>query len=97
METPAPHNLYDVHDPDANGNRLLTGTERSEYHTLTAKCLYVSKRGRPDLHTSIAFHYTRVRNPDTDDQKKLARTIRHIISTIYLSLILKVDDSGVIE
>ena len=38
-----------------------------------------------------------MRNPDTDDQKKLARTICHLISTVYLPLILQVDDSGVIE
>ena len=67
MATPAPHNLYDVRGPNADGNRALNETERSEYHTLTAQCLYVSKRGRPDLQTSIAFHFTRVRNPDTDD------------------------------
>ena len=72
MATPAPSNLYDVRDPDADGNRLLTEIEHSEYHTLTAQCLYVSKRGRPDLQTSIAFHCTRVSNPNTDDQKKLA-------------------------
>ena len=73
MATPAPHNLYDVRNPDSEGNGLLPGNEQSEYHTLTAQCLYASKRGRPDLGTSIAFHCTRVRTLDTDDQKKLSK------------------------
>ena len=97
MATPAPHNLYNVRNPDSEGNGLLPGNEQSEYHTLTAQCLYASKRGRPDLGTSIAFHCTRVRTPDTDNQKKLARTIRHLIATIHLPLILKVNNHGIIE
>ena len=55
------------------------------------------KQGRPDLGISIAFHTTRVQKADTDDQKKLARTIRHLISTIHLPLILKVNEHGIIE
>ena len=97
MATPAPHNLYDVRSPDSEGNRLLTEKEREEYHSLTAQCLYLSKRGRPDLQTSIAFHCTRVQKPDTDNQKKLSRTIRHLISTVYLPLILVINTHGIIE
>ena len=100
MATPAPSNLYDVRDPndeDVTSVRLLTESEREEYHTLTTQCLYLSKRGRPDLQTSIAFHCTRVQKADTDDQKKLARTIRHLISTVHLPLILSANDHGIIE
>ena len=97
MATPAPHNLYDVRSPDSEGNRLLTEKEREEYHTLTAQCLYLSKRARPDLQTSIAFHCTRVQKPDTDDEKKLSRTIRHMIATVHLPLILMVNEHGIIE
>ena len=43
MATPAPHNLYDVHSPESEGNRILPGEEQGEYHTLTAQCLYASK------------------------------------------------------
>ena len=100
MATPAPSNLYDIRDPnDKNitGVNFLPEDEREDYHSLTAQCLYASKRGRPDLGTSIAFHTTRVQKADTDGQKKLARTIRHLISTIHLPLILKVNENGVIE
>ena len=78
-------------------NELLSDDEREEYHTLTARCLYVSKRGRPDLQTSIAFHCTRVRIPTQDDQKKLARTIRYLMATRFLPLILSVDEHGIIH
>jgi len=71
--------------------------EREEYHSLIAQCLYLYKRGRPHLLPSVAFQCTRVKKPDTDDQKKLARTIRHLISTIHLPSILRLNEHGVIE
>ena len=95
--TPAPSNLYDVRDPKSNGATLLDSTKRDEYHTLTAQCLYLSKRARPDLQTSIAFHCTRVKCPDEDDDKKLARTIRYLEKTKYLPMILKADKEGIIQ
>ena len=79
MVTLVPHNLYDVRIPDSEGNILLMEIVRNEYHTLTTQCLHTSKRARSDLQTSILFHCTRVQRSNTDDQKKLARTFRHII------------------
>ena len=35
--------------------------------------------------------------PDRDDQKKLARTIKYLISTIHLLLILTMNSNGVSE
>ena len=76
---------------------MLTEHEHEEYHTLTSQCLYLSKKGRPDLQTSIAFHCTRVQKADTDDQKKLTRTIRNLMTTVRLPLILRVNENGRIE
>ena len=64
---------------------------------MAAQLLYLSKRARPDLQTAVAFHCTRVRCPDKDDDKKLARTIRYLEKTKYLPLILKVNSNGVVE
>ena len=97
MATPAQQNFYDVRHPSSEGNRILTEVDTNEYHTLTAQCLYMSKRARPDLQTSIAFHCTRVCKPDIDYQKKLARTIRHLVATIHLPLILMVNEHAIIE
>ena len=55
------------------------------------------KRARPDLHTAIAFHCTRVQSVDTDDQKKLSRTIRILISIAHLSLMLGVNEYSIIK
>ena len=94
--TPAPDHLYLVRDPSDDAVQLLNAKRREQYHSLTAQCLCLSKRGRPDLQTSIAFHCTRVRNPDKDDEKKLGRTVRYLNKTKHLPLILSVDDSNVI-
>ena len=95
--TPAPSNLYEVRKEDSPDTELLPTKEREEYHTTTAQLLYLSKRARPDLQTSIAFHCTRVQHPDRDDEKKLARTIRYLEKTKHLPLILKVNDHGIVE
>jgi len=42
------------------------------FHHLVAKLLYLSQRSRQDKQTAFAFLFTRVRNPHTDDYKKLA-------------------------
>ena len=86
--TPAPDNLYEVRQEGDEDLILLSKEETEEYHTTTAKLLYLSKRARSDILTSIAFHCTRVRKPDIDDQKKLSRTIRHLEYTKHLPMIL---------
>ena len=42
---------------------------------------------------AIAFLCTRVKNPDTDDYKKLARHMKYLEATIELSLILGMNES----
>ena len=49
------------------------------------------------MQQSIAFHCTRVNHPTRDDQKKLARTIRYLMATIYLPLILSMNKNGISE
>ena len=97
MATPTLSNLYGVSGPNVEGNQLLNDKERDEYHTLTVQCLYVPKRGRPALHTTISFHCTRVQKADSNDQKKLGRTICHLIATIHILLIIQMNDHGIIE
>ena len=62
-----------------------------------AQYLYLYKKVRPDLQTSIAFCCTRVKKPDKDDQKKFVRKIRHLESTKHLPLILKANKYGILE
>ena len=55
--------------------------------------LYLSKRACPDIQLSVFFLCTRVRGPDTDDYKNLARVMKYIQGTIGLPLILSIDKS----
>jgi hypothetical protein len=48
----------------------------ADYHTITAKTLYVTKRARPDTCLSVAFLTTTARAPDRDDWEKL----RHLLN-----------------
>ena len=65
--TPAANHLFEVND-DAE---KLPEKEALLYHHHTAKLLYLSKRARPDIQTSVAFMCTIVTQPDVDDLKKL--------------------------
>ena len=95
--TPAASHLFDVRDTEYEKVTKLTKEMREEYHRLTAQCLYLSKRARPDLQTSISFHCSRFLAPDEDNDLKLARTIRYLMATRHLPLILKIDDNGVTQ
>ena len=43
----------------------------------------------------MEVHCTRVNSPDQDDQKKLVCMIMYLMGTMYLSLILSMNSSGV--
>ena len=60
----------------------LSGKKRELFHTIVAKLLYIMKRARPDLETSIGHLCTRVTKSDEDDWKKLRRIIAWIKCTI---------------
>ena len=51
-----------------------------------AKILYLAKRVRPDLLTSIGFLSKRVRYPTQQDLEKLRRLIKYINGTPELGL-----------
>jgi hypothetical protein len=89
--TPAAQHLFTVND---NGEKL--GLDDAElFHQLTAKLLFLGKRARPDIQAAVAFLTTRVREPDTDDYKKLARTVKYLRGTMKLVLTLEADEIAV--
>ena len=91
--TPASNHLFKIRE-DNDDSQQLTPKLSEEFHHLTAKTLFLSKRARPDLQTAVAFLTTRVKAPDNDNQKKLAKLMKYLQETQYLSLILEDDDSG---
>ena len=91
--TAAPSNLFTV-DEDC---KKISPQSAVTFHNLVAKTLYSTKRARPDTCTSLAFLTTRVREPDTDDQKKLIHLMQYLRGTRRLPLILSADGSGFLK
>jgi hypothetical protein len=89
--TPAAQHLFTVND---DGEKL--GQEDADlFHQMTAKLLFLGKRARPDIQAAVAFLTTRVQEPDTDDYKKLARTIKYLRATPKLVLTLEAEGMAV--
>ena len=58
---------------------------------MTALLLYVSKRARPDISTTIVYLCTRPTVADTDDWRKLRQLLQYLRTTIDLELIIGAD------
>ena len=70
---------------------MLSEEHADLFHHMTAKLLFLCKRSRPDIQTAVAFLCTRVKCPDIDDYKKLARVIKYLRGTSKMPLTLKAD------
>ncbi len=91
--TPAANHLFEVNsEPD-----LLDASTADFFHHNVAKLLFLCKRARPDIQTAVAFLCTRVKAPDKDDYKKLARVMRYLRGTLDMPLTLEADDTHVIK
>ena len=91
--TAAPSNLFIVNDDCEK----LPEDRAVIFHNLTAKTLFTTKRARPDTCTSLSFLTTRVRTPDTDDEKKLIHLMKYLRGTRRLPLILSANGSGILK
>ena len=90
--TPAAENLFEV------GNWKRLSNELSEvFHTLVAKGLFVCKRARPNIQTTIAFLCTRVQKPNETDWNKLMRLLKYLNGTRKKKLTLSADILRVVK
>ena len=69
LATPAATFLLNTRD----GVLKLGHQEKDWYHLLSAKLLYLSQFGRPDICTASAFLTTQVQAPDKDDKRNWER------------------------
>jgi hypothetical protein len=67
------------------------------FHATVTKLLFLCKRGRPNIQTSIAFLCTRVQQPTRHDYNKLARVIKYLRKTKDLVLRLSADNLNVVK
>jgi hypothetical protein len=87
VTSPAAKNLFQVNDECEQ----LNETKSEIFHSVVAKLLFIMKRARPDLETTISFLMKRVSKSDTDDWKKLKRCLGFIKKTIEDRRILGAD------
>jgi hypothetical protein len=79
--TPAAAHLFQVNEIDPE---KLSEDRAQLFHHNVAKLLFLSRRARPDIQTAVAFLCTRVKSPDTDDYKKLARCMKYLRQSAFL-------------
>ena len=82
-------NLFD----SKNNTKELDKRDAETFHTFVIKCMYVAKRGRPDMLTGISYLSTKVLKPYKEHMKKLTRIISYIKNSINICLTLEVDDT----
>ena len=61
---------------------LLDQTRKYTLHSVTYKCLYITKMGIPDIEPTVAFLCTRVLNRNEYDWKNLERLLNFLKNTI---------------
>jgi Reverse transcriptase (RNA-dependent DNA polymerase) len=93
--TPAANHLFDVH-PESE-NMLLDKPTSDMFHHNVAKLLFLCKRARPDIQTAVSFLCTRVKNPDTDDYKKLSKVMKYLRGTVNMPLTLEANDVQIVK
>ena len=70
-ETPVAKHLFDIN----KDNLVKLNDEQAEFfHHATMQCMYLIQCGRPDICMAISFLSSRVRCPNEDDYKKLAKS-----------------------
>ena len=87
--TPATDQLFNVREDSVK----LDDARREEFHSIVAKCLYLSKRVRVDILLTVSFLTTRVLCPDEDDWNKLSRLLKYLNGSRNIGLCLEPGES----
>ncbi|WP_371070108.1 hypothetical protein, partial [Salmonella enterica] len=92
-KSPASENLFHINP----SSEKLEKVDREEFHTTVAQGLFLAKRARPDIQTTIAFLCTRVKEPTKEDWKKLHQMMCYLSATKNEILKISIDDSNEIR
>ena len=85
--SPAAENLFDVREEEEAG--VIDKELKDWFHRFTAKCLYLAKRTRPEILTTVAFLCTRVTKSNLDDVKKLERLLSYLSGNKERGIVLR--------
>eukprot|EP00957_Ditylum_brightwellii_P212308 15367176-Ditylum_brightwellii.AAC.4 len=75
--------------------KLLDEILARQFHTSTAKLIFVCKRARPDIQTAVAFLTTQVKFHNKNNWKKLRRVILYLNGALDMALTLSSDNLNV--
>jgi hypothetical protein len=90
VKTPASNNLFRLRkETEAS---FLSNSKSSSFHLMTAKLLFLAKRGRPDTLLAVSFLTTRVKKPDMDDWKNLIRILGYLKETMDFDLTISCEE-----
>jgi Reverse transcriptase (RNA-dependent DNA polymerase) len=79
-------------------NEMKLDAQKKEiFHTIVAKGLFLTNRGRPDIQPTIAYLCTRVRDPTTADWQKLIRMMKYLNGTRELVRTLSAENLGIVK
>jgi hypothetical protein len=87
VKTPATADLFEI---DANSPRL-SKSDSEDFHSNTAKLLFLSKRTRPDICVPVSFLTSRVQESTEQDMGKLKRVLRYLLGTKHMGITLEAD------
>jgi hypothetical protein len=73
-------------------SKMLLRARKEKLHSSVQKLLYIAKRARPDVLTSVSFLTTRVQNPTEEDEDKLMRVLKYLNGTRELKLNIRADE-----
>jgi len=74
-----------------NKAKSLVGEQKKMFHTIVAKLLYLAKKLRIDICMCVAYLCTRIKDPNTDDWKKLIRVLGYIKMTSSKKKVIRQD------
>ena len=69
----------------------LDKNKSEDFHSVTAKLLFLSKRTRPDICVAVSFLTSRVQESTEQDMDKLKRVLRYLLGTKHLGITLEAD------
>ena len=93
VTSPAAEHLREI----GNDAEKLDDSLRQTFHTITARSLFCGKRARPNLLPTVSFLTTRVKEPNTDDWKKLKRMMKYMEQTVNDVLTLSAKNLNVVK
>ena len=76
-KSPAGEDLFDEKEEAEVCGEVV----RKRFHSTVAKLLYLAKRARPDVLTSVSYLATRVQKCNTEDIRKLERVMNYLRAT----------------